>query len=71
MIAEEKERDPDALDEDIRTKVNKKISARKGLGVNESTMISTANRKNKAPAIALGTVMAANAQQEISTGNDW
>lgn len=71
MIAEEKERDPDALDEDIRTKVNKKISTRKGLGVNESTMITTANRKNKAPAIALGTVMAANAQQEISTGNDW
>jgi len=61
MLEEEKERDPDALDEDIRTKVNKKISQKKGIDMNESSYIATAPRKSKAPAIALGTVIAANA----------
>ena len=31
MVAAEKERDPDALDEDIREKVNKKLAGKKNL----------------------------------------
>ena len=71
MIAAEKERDPDALDEDIRQIVNAKISAKKGGIGNETSMITTGQRKRKEPAIALGTVIAANEQQTIGTGQDW
>jgi len=61
MIAAEKERDPDALDDDIRTKVNKMINLRKGDMLNETSMTTPGSKKSKAPAIALGTVIAANA----------
>ena len=71
MIAAEKERDPDALDEDIRTMVNKMVSQRRaGDTLNETTMTTPGSKKSKAPAIALGTVMAANLQQEIGAQDE-
>ena len=71
MIAAEKERDPDALDEDIRTKVNKMVSQRRaGDTLNETSMTTPGSKKSKAPAIALGTVMAANLQQEIGAQDE-
>lgn len=38
MIASERERDPDALDEDIMTKVNKEIALKKYGTLNETTV---------------------------------
>ena len=57
MIAAEKERDPDALDEEIISKVNTAINMQNATQANETTM-TQATKKNKAPAIALGTVLA-------------
>ena len=65
MIAAEKEADPDALDEDIRTKVNKQIALKKmgGADSEANTTTATSTKKSKTPAIALGTVLATNIQQ--------
>ena len=62
MIAAEKEADPDALDEDVRTKVNKQIALKKmgGADLESNTTTTTDVRKSKQPAIALGTVLATN-----------
>lgn len=47
MIAAEKEADPDALDEDIRTKVNKKINLKKSNDLDGNTTIVKESKKNK------------------------
>ena len=49
MVAAEKERDPDALDEDIREKVNKKLAGKKNLDNQtlNSTMTHSDVRKSK------------------------
>lgn len=58
MIAAEKERDPDALDEEIISKVNKEISQKKlSTTQNDTTQINDP-RRSKQPAIALATVIA-------------
>ena len=64
MIALEKEKDPDALDEDIITKVNKEIALKRTGTTMNDTMVSaqTETRRNRAPAIQLGTVLAAQPQ---------
>lgn len=58
-MEEERERDPDALAEDIRTKVMNNINRKKASGATETTMISTANRRKSKLPIMLGTVIAA------------
>jgi len=60
----EKEKDPDALDEDIMTKINKEIALKK-VNVYDDSVMTTDVRKSKQPAIALGTVIAATHQQEV------
>ena len=57
MLAAERDKDPDALDEDIIAKVNKEVSLKKlGTTYNEPS-VADERRKRKAPAIALGTVI--------------
>jgi len=69
MIAAEKEADPDALDEDIRTKVNNKINLKKLGDVDGNTTTIATVKKNKQPAIELRTVMAANIQQKLEASD--
>lgn len=65
MIAAEKEKDPDALDEDIITKVNKEVSLKKlGTTIIDNS-VALDSRRSKQPAIALGTVIATTNQNEI------
>ena len=72
MIEAEKERDPDALDEDIRAKVQRQIAAKKENG-NDTTMNTVQDvRKQKQAVLSLGTVLATNIQQQLQTDNqDW
>lgn len=67
----EKERDPDALDEDIITKINKEVAMKKS-GKLEDTSIIQKPRKIKAPAVALNSVIAATTQATVGTEDtDW
>ena len=61
MIAAERERDPDALDEDIISKVNLQVQMKKE-SKNDTTMANE-TRRNVAPAVALGTVLATQVMQ--------
>lgn len=58
MIAAEKEKDPDALDEEIISKVNKAINMQNATQASNETTMTQDTKKNKSPAIALGTVLA-------------
>ena len=69
MIAAEREKDPDALDEEIIQKVQKELTKRKLKGENplDETQVTQTSSKRKAPAIGLTTLMATSLQQKIAT----
>lgn len=72
MIAAEKERDPDALDEEIISKVNKAINMQSATQASNETTMTQDTKKNKSPAIALGTVLATRVMEQLDAGNtDW
>ena len=59
MIAAERERDPDALDEDIISKVNKEVQFKKMNAMSQAdTTTNLEPRRKHQPAIALGTTIA-------------
>ena len=68
MVAKMKEGDPDALDEDIRTKINKELALKKSTSTVDETMTTEVRKKNQ-PAIALGTVITATTQSEINVND--
>ena len=70
MIAAEKEKDPDALDEDIIGKVNNAV--RQKLMENDETNMSITQdkRKSQGPAVALTTIMGAKMMNMISEKDD-
>ena len=70
MIAAEKEKDPDALDEDIIGKVNNAV--RQKLMENDETNMSITQdkRKSQGPAVALTTVLGAKMMNMISEKDD-
>jgi hypothetical protein len=72
LIEEEKERDPDALEDEARQKVYKEQMMRKQMNKVENTNTTQDVVRNfKQPAISLGTTVATADTQEITQGDDW
>ena len=64
-IEAELEKDPDAIEDDIRKMVLMEKQTKKGINMDETMNTTQAKRNFKAPAITLGTVMATTETEAI------